>query len=414
MRLKLGMLVLLACGSASAEETPNWAQYGGPKRDFSIPAPASVGKGEDRLWRRDLGPGTSGIVCDGTSLFTMYSIPDSKNVSAGQEVVVALDPKTGKSLWEVPYPVARLKGQESFSGEPIRPLSTPALLGARLCTLGYTGLLKCFDPSTGKVIWEYDLVKEFEATPVQFGFASSPLVTDGRFVVHVGGKQTILVAFDPKDGKVVWKSKGGEPSYASPVVMPTKDGDTIVQVTRDAIFGLSAKDGQERWKFPMPKPLFTNVPTPIVLPKQRLLVSGQGLKGTRLLEVAEAGDRVTEVWKNEKSTFFATNWLADDAAVYGIADKFFVALSLTDGKELWRDRTQSDANAIRVGPDALVLRGDGRLSRCKLSRTGLEPNGNIELLSGRCWMAPTVQGEMLYARSEKEITAIRLSAILKP
>ena len=151
-----------------------------------------------------------------------------------------------------------------------------------------------------------------------------------------------------------------------------------------------------------------------VIPFLENVLRGKPVPRERMLEVAETGDRVTEVWKNEKSTFFATNWLADDDAVYGIADKFFVALSLTDGKELWRDRTQSDANGIRVGPDALVLRGDGRLSRCKLSRTGLEPNGNFELLSGRCWMAPTVQGEMLYARSEKEITAIRLSAILKP
>lgn len=410
MRLAVVVGVAVVAG-VRADEPPTWPQYGGAGRDFVTPNALPVGPVKARLWRRDLGPGTSGVVSDGAALFTLYSAPDPKKNSQGDEVVVCLDPKTGETKWEHRYPVARLKGQQSFTGEAIRPQATPAVSGGRVCALGYTGLLKCLDATSGKVAWEYDLVKEFGAAPVQFGFSASPLVAGGRFIVHVGGTGAAVVALDPADGKVVWKSKPAEPAYASPVVMPGAGADVVVQVTRDKLLGLSAKDGTERWEYPLPKPGLTNVPTPLVLDKQRLLLSGQGALGTRLLEVTagDSGATVKEVWKNEKVSFFYANWVADGDAVYGAVGPLFGGLSLKDGQELWRERGQQDANVVRVGRDALLLRGDGRLARCRLSRTGLEELDTYDLLKGRCWTAPTILGRVLYARSEKEITAVQLA-----
>ena len=411
MRKVVWTFLVLSAPVSAVAEGPTWPQYGGTDRDFVGAANVRLPKGAKWLWRNELGPGTSGIVSDGARLFTHYSVPDPKKNSEGQEVVVCLDPKTGKALWERRYPVARLKGQESYSGDPIRPQATPAVSGSRLCSLGYTGLLKCLDSASGKVLWEYDLVRDFDATPVQFGFSASPLVYEGSFVVHVGGKKAAVVALNPADGKVLWTSKPAEPSYSSPVVMTGAGADVIVQVTRDEVLGLSAKDGRERWRYPLPKAGLTNVPTPIVLPKQRLLISGQGTLGTRLLEVTttSAGEKIAEVWKNEKVPFFYANWIANDQTVFGASGQFVSALSLADGKELWRERGQADANFLRIGADALVLRGDGRLSRARLSVEGFDSTDGLDLLKGRCWTAPTLLGDVLYARSEKEIVAVRFS-----
>lgn len=413
MRTLLTTVLVLFVGTGRAADGPGWPQYGGGSRDFVRPA-VVPGPGADGVWERDLGPGTSGIVSDGGVLVTMYSVPDPKRSSEGVEVVVCLDRTTGKTLWDHRYPVARLKGQESYSGDPIRPQATPAISGPQVCTLGYTGLLKCFDVPTGKLVWRHDLVKDFGAKPVQFGFAASPLVAGGLFLVPVGGAQAAVVAFNPADGAVVWKSKPAEPSYSSPVLMPSDRGGVVVQVTRDAIFGFDAKGGQTRWTYPLTDLGFTNVPTPIVLPNRRLLVSGQGVKGTRLLEVAAAGDAVEEVWKNEKVQFFYANWVTDGEAVYGSADKFLRGLRLSDGKELWREQGQADANLLRVGPDTVVLLGDGQFTHARLSPTGFEEVNRVERLAGRCWAAPTLVGDTLYARSESKIRALKLSSILKP
>ncbi len=413
MRTMLGAVLVLLAGTGRAADGPGWPQYGGGNRDFVRPA-AVPGDGADGVWERDLGPGTSGIVSDGTVLVTMYSVPNPKQASEGVEVVVCLDRRTGKTLWDDRTPVARLKGQESYSGDPIRPQATPAISGSRVCTLGSTGLLKCFDVPTGKVVWQHDLVADFGAKPVQFGFAASPLVAGGRFVVHAGGAQAAVIAFNSADGAVVWKSKPAEPSYSSPVLMPSDRGDVVVQMTRDAVFGFAAADGRQRWTYALPKPGLTNVPTPIVLSKRRLLISGQGVLGTRLLEVAATGDAVAEVWKNDKVAFFYANWLTDGAAVYGSADKFLRGLRLSDGKELWREQGQADANLLQVGPDTVVLRGDGQFTHARLSPTGFEDVSRVERLAGRCWAAPTLVGDTIYARSESKIRALKLSSIFKP
>jgi outer membrane protein assembly factor BamB len=269
--------------------------------------------------------------------------------------------------------------------------------------------LHCFDANSGKVLWEYDLVKQFAAKPVQFGFSASPLVYGKQFIVHVGGTATCLLALDAESGKVIWKAKAAEPSYASPVLLPGEKGDVIVQVTRDELLGLSAKDGSLLWSYPLPDAGLTNVPTPLVLSERRLLISGQGARGTRLLQVVSDKDKteVKELWKNQKARLFYCNALKDEEAVYGSVGEFLVALRLSDGSELWRERGQADANLLQVGSEVLILRGDGRLTRSRLSPKGLEASDPEELLKSRTWTAPTLIDNTLYARSEKEITAVR-------
>ncbi len=339
----------------------------------------------------------------------MYSRPDAKNNARGEEIVICLDPKTGEKRWERSYPVERLKGQESYTGEPIRPQATPAVCGTAICTLGYTGILLCSATETGKELWKYDLVKEFDATPVQFGFASSPLVLGDRFIVHVGGKQAAVIAIRATDGQVLWKSTPAEPSYSSPMRATINGTSQIVQMTRDHVFGLSESDGKMLWSYTLPKPGLTNVPTPIVLPGNKLLISGQGTGGTRLLELVQTnGTTIRELWKNEKVAFFYANWISDDLAVYGSVGPLFGSLSLTDGKELWRDNGQQNANLIVNGRTAYILRGDGRLSRATFNTKELDVEDTYDLLKGRSWTAPTIIDNVLYARSEKEITAVQI------
>ncbi|MBX7104426.1 MAG: PQQ-like beta-propeller repeat protein [Gemmataceae bacterium] len=408
-----GVFVMLMLDtSLRAAEPPAWPQFGGPRRDFVCPAPVAS-SADGPVWRRTLGPGTSGIVTDGTRLFTQYSIPVPDNTKQGEELLVALEPDTGRTVWEARWPVARLPKQETFSGDPVRPQATPAVARGLVCCLGYAGVLKCYDAASGNPIWEHDLVKGFGATPVQFGFAASPLVLGDWFVVHVGGSQSVLVAFHAESGQVAWKSEPGEPSYASPVVAQFDGDEQIVQVTRDHIMGFAARNGETRWKYPLPKPGLTNVPTPVVLPDQRLLISGQGANGTRLLRIErrDGSFAASEVWANEKERFFYCNTLADGDAVYGSYGALFGALDLKTGKELWRNRGQAECNLLRVGTESLILRGDGQVARARISKDGVAAAAGTRALDGRCWTAPTLLGDLIYVRDQKEIAAVRWSTL---
>lgn len=383
----------------------DWLQYGGPNRDFSLKGTLPTKLPAPR-WRRALGEGTSGIVGDGKALYTLYAEGFSANREAGTEVVIALEAATGKTRWEHKTPVAMLPKQQSYTRDPVRPQATPLLWQGKLLTLGFTGLLTCFEAATGRVLWQHDLVKAFEATPVQFGFSASPLVHNGAFVVHVGGKQAALIAFDPRDGHVRWKSAPAEPSYASPMLVRVEGEEQLVQLTRDALLGVAASDGAMRWSYPLPKLGLTNVPTPLLLPDARLVLSGQGILGTRLLKLSRT-QAPTELWANTKTTYFYCNWATTPELVVGCNNNGFLsALRLTDGQELWRERGQADANLLQVGSETLLLRGDGLLTRARLTPAGLQAVSGQPLLTGRCWTPPTLIGNTLYARDTKELVAL--------
>lgn len=388
-----------------------WTRYGGPNGQFRTPNPLP-GRGLDGpvLWRRPIGPGTSGIVTDGRLVVVHYCRPDDKGES-GVEIVAVFDAATGAPKWERRLPVARLKGQQSYSGDPIRPQATPALVDGRLCTLGYTGVLTVFDPASGKVLWERDLVRDLGATPVQFGFSASPVPMSGTFLVHVGGRECAVAAFDVRTGAVRWKSEPAEPSYATPVVMDAPGGPQVLQVTRDALLGLRARDGATLWRWALPKQGLTNVPTPIPLSTERILVSGQGVVGTRLLTLGRLRGEwdVREEWQAGPTPYFYANWIVDRDVVMGTQGAFAVALRLADGKQAWKVRGQAEANVVRAGDETLWLRGDGLLTRATVGPDGIATVAERKVLEGRTWTAPSLAGDTLLVRDEREIVALRLA-----
>src|SRR5262245_40323540 len=86
--------------NASPAPSKDWLQWGGPRRDFVTPStglpslwPAD---GPRKLWSRTLGDGYSGIAVEGTTLYTAYR-------RGSQDVVTALDARSGKTVWEYAY-----------------------------------------------------------------------------------------------------------------------------------------------------------------------------------------------------------------------------------------------------------------------------------------------------------------------
>ncbi len=368
-------------------------------------------------WTRPFGTGAGRVASDGARLYATSAVP--KTGAAGAfEVTTALDPATGKTLWEERAPFAPRPGQESFGGSPMRPQATPAVGGGLVFTLGFSGVLQARDAATGKLAWGTDLVESHGATPVQYGFAGSPILEGGKLIVPVGGEHA-AIAFDPATGKVVWASEPAEPAYATPVPLTVAGRAMIAILTRDTLLGLDAATGETLWAYKLKDKGLTNVPTPIALSGGRLLISGQGVDGTRMLRLRDEGKArmsyaVEEVWARPKVQFFYTNWAADEQCVYGYpaqGGKRFAALSLDDGKLVSQDISQTDANVVPVGGEFLLCRGDGLLSLGKFTPDGFEARARGKATSGRVWAAPTVAGDAVIVRSDGELACVKLTSL---
>ena len=187
----LGLCVILSGAAAAAD----WPQWGGPDRNFRLPAgikaPGWPAAGPKQLWARDLGDGYSSIVVSRNVLYTMYR-------KGSQDVVIALDPATGKTVWETGIDAPHSSGMNLEAGPG--PHSTPLVIGDRIFVTTVIAHLVALDRSTGKRLWSHDLWKEFKGTFLERGYASSPLAYKGAVIVPVGGAERALMAFRQSDG----------------------------------------------------------------------------------------------------------------------------------------------------------------------------------------------------------------------
>src|SRR5580692_26822 len=85
-----------------------WLQWGGPTRDFHYPSTSIAAwkeNGPRRLWDRQLGDGYSSILMDGKRLYFVHKRGKST-------VFSALDPATGKTIWERAFEEAPNEGEK--------------------------------------------------------------------------------------------------------------------------------------------------------------------------------------------------------------------------------------------------------------------------------------------------------------
>src|SRR4030095_11774799 len=99
-------------------------------------------EGLRETWRVDVGEGYSSPVISGQRAF-VHARRDP------EEIVLAVDLKDGKVLWEQKYQATFQKNQYAVNMAK-GPNATPLVAGNRLFTLGVTGILNAWDTATGK------------------------------------------------------------------------------------------------------------------------------------------------------------------------------------------------------------------------------------------------------------------------
>src|SRR5258708_356788 len=200
-------LIVVAVLSIAAD----WLQYQGPNRDNTSPetglARAWPKDGPKVVWKKDAGSGWAGPAVAAEIAILFYRVGDD-------EVVECVDAATGKEKWKQTY---RARYVDDFSKDN-GPRSTPAIVGDKVFTLGADGDLSAFDLEKGKRHWQRNINKDYNVQKGYFGVGTSPLVVAGTLIIHVGGKEAGVVAFDPANGKEIWKAAEAGVNSWRPVV----------------------------------------------------------------------------------------------------------------------------------------------------------------------------------------------------
>lgn len=243
---------------AAATPASDWLQWGGPGRDFVAPATALSSSwpadGPRKLWSRELGDGYAGIAVEATRLYTAYR-------RATQDVVIALDARAGKTLWEYAYD-APFKNDYSEAVGP-GPYAMPQVIGDRLVTVSGIGQIHSLDKRTGKVVWSRDLYKEFSGRRLLYGYSSHALPYKDSLIFLSGGRGNTALALRQSDGAVLWQNLDSKNAYSSPLLIEVDGQPQVVALMASEVIGFSPENGQLLWRHPHPTEVGIAISTPV-------------------------------------------------------------------------------------------------------------------------------------------------------
>jgi len=399
--------LLLSAGSAGAQ-SPAWTQWGGPNRNFKAEAKDLANtwpeKGPRQLWSRELGEGYSGIAAVAGQLYTMYRQGD-------REIVIALDEKTGKTIWEHSYE-APYQGFNRDAGPG--PHSMPLVVGDRVYAVGATGKFHCLDKQTGKALWFHDLYSEYGGTRLKFGYSCNPFAYQGMVIMLVGGRGSAIMAFDQKDGRVVWQKQDFMNAHSTPVLINVDGQDQIVAFMAKDVAGVDPRSGELLWSHPHPTDFGLAVSMPVWGEDNLLFLSSAYNGGSRCLKLSRAGGKtvVQELWHTPKVAVHFGNIIRIGDYIYcssGQGPAFFTAVEVKTGKIVWQERMPK-ASFLYVNGKFILIDEDGHLTLADASPAGLQAQAKIELLKQNAWTVPTLVGTKLYVRDRKTIVALELGA----
>jgi outer membrane protein assembly factor BamB len=424
----------------------DWPQWGGPSHNFKVNTDDLAKKwpedGPKRLWNRDLGDGYSSIICEGGRLYTMYWLPDAPVPSVadapdktgategevkgdqaaregseqavrrkGHEVAVALDATTGNTVWEYRYPVSWADDMDIKFGPG--PNSTPLIVGDRIYTIGSTVKLHCLDKNTGKKIWAHDLVEEYKAGTMMYGYGASPVAYKDTIILPLGGKGQGVIAFRQADGSVAWKAQDFEPSWATPLMINVDGEDQVVVMMAKGVAGLDPDSGELKWKQDGHDGSY--ISTPIWGDDNILFISGAYSVGARGIKLTrKEGETVAEeLWFNKKMQIMHGNGVRVGDVVYGssgdFGPTFIAAVNVKTGELLWKKRGFSKATCVYGDKRLIILDEDGNLALTSPRSKKLKIRSKFELCRRNSWTVPTLVGTTLYVRDRHQIMALDLS-----
>jgi outer membrane protein assembly factor BamB len=415
-----GTLSLLA--QAPVSTTGEWPQWGGPDRNFMVHATGLADSwpesGPPVLWSRPLGLGHSAIVVDEGRLFTLYR-PGKQVTRTGpwepEEVVIAMDAATGRTLWEHRYPSEPF----DFSQGP-GPHSTPLVAGDRLFATGTNKLVHALDKRTGKLIWARDLVKDFGAPPrlirpaVKAGYAVSPLAYEDTIIIQAGGDGQAVMALKQNDGSVAWKSGDFLVSESSPILIDVDGQPQVVVFAAQAVYGLAPRTGRILWSHEHDTSGDMNNSTPIWGPDNVLLISSGYNQGTRALRLTRQGEttRVEELWFTNRLKVMFANALRIGDHLYASHGDFgpavTTALNIQTGQVVWQKRGFGRSSFVHADGKAIIIDEDGDLALARLSPDGMVVLAQAKIFDTVSWTAPSLVGTTLYARDREKIMALNL------
>ena len=222
------------------------------------------------------------------------------------------------------------------------PRATPTVDGNRVYVLGTMGDLLALDVGDGRVLWQKNFVKDFDASVPSWGMTAAPLVDGDRLIALVGGEPNAKVmAFNKLTGEEIWRalSSDWEPGYNQPIIIEAARTRQLIIWHPARLSSLNPSTGTVYWEVPYEVDLGITVATP-VHSGAHLLVSSL-YNSARMLKLDEATPGASLVVAGRQRSRLrrsSSTPVIDGKYIYGMQPGRTGCWELETGKRIWRSR----------------------------------------------------------------------------
>ena len=319
----------------------------------------------------------------------------------------------GKKKWDLNYGKAWVKNHTGSR-------CTPTVYNGNILLISGSGDMVCAG-TDGKIKWSKNHYKLYDSKPIMFGISESPLVVDNLVIASPGGKKASLVAFNLKDGKVVWETEplNQDPQYVNPKLVEYAGKKMIVTVMGTNIFAVNAKDGKIIWKVDYAavnaatgQSRKNHAITPIYRDGHILIANGYNWVALKL-KLSPDGNSVDIVWENRNFDPQHGGVVLLGNYVYGAnhqsnpADAW-TCVDWTTGKTLWTSKWNSRGSIISAdGMLYLFEERSGNVALVKPDNSKLDIVSEFKITKGEgpFWAHPVINKGKLYIRHGNALMA---------
>ena len=406
------LLVLVTATPGLLPET--WSRFRGANGAGIVTGDYIVefGAKKNLLWKRPIPRGKSSPVLTESRIF--LTAEEGENL-----VVLCLDRKTGKTVWEKSVRRHRTEfHHELNSGASATPVTDGENVYAFFGNFG----LVSYD-AKGKERWRQPL-GPFSSL---WGMAASPVLTAGSVIMLLDGfGESSIAAFDQRTGALRWKKNRMQfaLNYSTPIVRRAKDGsEEIIAIGSGRVIGYDAKTGDERWSREMPHGaivsspafaddiVFTQTYSEEVLPSFDDLLKKSDKDGNGVLSDAEFGEggfgRILTAFGSMAGTRDGIVDREEWAEVWRWVGRPALTAIRLNGDDNRPEAAWTQLRSVARVPTPLVLNGvlymianGGILTSVQVSNGTLGKVGRLEGALDNYWSSPVAAGDKIFFVAE--------------
>ncbi len=367
-RIHRRIAIMLFVFAVAAGLGTDWRQFRGPGGEgvsLEKGLPVHWSSNQNIAWKAKLpGPGASSPIVTGDRVFvTCYSgyglgAKGSEDMTNLRRHLLCFKRQKGDLLWAQEFkPV--LPEHEYYRNESDYhgyAASTPISDGKHLYVFFGKSGVYCFDLN-GTEIWH----KSVGTKTNRWGSGASPILYKDLLIVNASVESGSMVALDKTSGDEVWKAKGINSAWNTPVVVPVKgQAPELVISIFDWVLGLNPDTGKEIWRA---KGVHQYV-CPSVVAHDGVVYATGGATTSLAVRAGGRGDvtKTHTLWRIEKGGMGSnvSSPIYRDGRLYWAGDGGFVSCQdAADGKIVYRKRLDPPPPEGKVWASPVLA--DGKL-----------------------------------------------------